>query len=198
MADKKPRTIRTVSDLTRLPDKQNPRVRTPRNRKVMEHSLRTLGAGRSILADETGQIIAGNGTAEAAAKVGITKVRLVKTDGKELVVVQRSDLTAQQKREMSVADNAAATYSEWSEDLETISEGVDLSPYFTSDELDSIGGESDAASFHEMEISKPAPDVVWILLGINVNDYGAVMEYVAALESSASIIVKTSREKKTS
>jgi ParB-like chromosome segregation protein Spo0J len=141
-AKSKPRTIRTIADLKATPDKENPRVRTPRNRKVIEHSLRALGAGRSILADENGQIIAGNGTAEAAAKVGITKVRVVPTDGKELIVVQRSNLTEKQKKEMAIADNASALYSEWSEDIEAMSEGVDLEPYFTAAELDRIAGKA--------------------------------------------------------
>lgn len=193
---KKLHSIRTVADLTPMPDKENPRVRTPRNRKVMEHSLRTLGAGRSVLADENGSIIAGNGTVEAAAKVGITKVRVVHTDGKELVVVQRSDLTAKQKKEMAIADNQAGALSEWNPDLETISEGLDLSPYFTEPELEGIKG-GGGVDFEKVESdSRPAPNFMWILVGVDVNDYGAVIQHIQALEAAAGIIVKTSRDAK--
>jgi hypothetical protein len=193
-AKPKPRAIRTIADLTSTPEKENPRVRTPRNRKVIEHSLRQLGAGRSILADEDGKIIAGNGTAEAAAKVGITKVRVVPTDGNELIVVQRSNLTEKQKREMAVADNRSSELAEWSPDLDALSEGVDLEPYFTAAELDGIAGDA-VSSFQEMDL-KPAPNMIWILAGIEVNDYGAVLEHVQAIEANARIVVKTTRDAK--
>jgi hypothetical protein len=42
--------------------------------KLMERSLKELGAGRSILIDKNGNIIAGNKTQEAAIKAGIRKI----------------------------------------------------------------------------------------------------------------------------
>lgn len=57
----------------------------------MPKSLTRLGAGRSIVADKNGVVIAGNKTLQAAEAQGIP-VRIVETDGKELVVVQRTDL----------------------------------------------------------------------------------------------------------
>lgn len=188
------KNIRTISDLIQTPDKENPRVRTPRGRRVIEHSLRTLGAGRSVLADEMGQIIAGHGTVEAAAKIGITKVRMVPTDGKELIVVQRSNLTAKQKKEMAIADNQSAALGEWNPDIEELSEGVDLEEYFTANELESIAGDS-GPGFQEINM-KAAPNVIWILVAIEVNDYGAVLEHVQALEANAQIVVKTARDAK--
>jgi hypothetical protein len=196
MAAKKKSGIRTISDLTRLPDKENPRVRTARNRKVIEHSLRTLGTGRSILADENGQIIAGNGTAEAAAKIGITKVRVVPTDGKELIVVQRSDLTAKQKKEMAIADNQASALAEWNPDLESLSEGVDLAPYFTEPELESIAGD-ETSSFRENLELLPPPNMMWILIGVDVNDYGEILAALNVLESNAKVTVKSNRHEPT-
>jgi hypothetical protein len=42
---------------------------------MLEHSLRNLGAGRSILTDSNDNIIAGNKTHEVAIELGITDAR---------------------------------------------------------------------------------------------------------------------------
>ena len=54
---------------------------TDEGRQLMERSLSELGAGRSILIDRNGNIIAGNKTQEAAIKAGIKKVRVIETTG---------------------------------------------------------------------------------------------------------------------
>lgn len=58
--------LRTVADL--IPDSQNPNRGTPRGRAMLDRSLRTYGAGRSILTDRDGRVIAGNKTVEQAAE----------------------------------------------------------------------------------------------------------------------------------
>jgi hypothetical protein len=73
------------------PDRRNANKGTVRGRALLEDSLRRHGAGRSILADKHGKIIAGNKTLEASADLGLP-VRIVESDGTELVVVQRTDL----------------------------------------------------------------------------------------------------------
>lgn len=60
---------------------------------LLEKSLREAGAGRSILSDKNGVIIAGNKTLQKATEIGITKIIEVETDGTELVVVKRNDLS---------------------------------------------------------------------------------------------------------
>jgi hypothetical protein len=57
-----------VADL--VPDGRNANRGTPRGRAVLDKSLQELGAGRSILVDRNGRIIAGNKTHEAAAGAG--------------------------------------------------------------------------------------------------------------------------------
>ncbi len=61
--------IRTLSDL--VPDPDNANRGTERGAALLEHSLRQYGAGRSILADKNGVVIAGNKTLEQAAALGL-------------------------------------------------------------------------------------------------------------------------------
>lgn len=81
---------------------------TDAGRTLMEKSFRELGAGRSVLIDKNGQIIAGNKSQQAAIAAGITRVRVIETDGTELVAVKRTDidLDSQKGRELALADNA--------------------------------------------------------------------------------------------
>ncbi len=106
----------------------------------MRKSLQELGAGRSIVLDKHGRIIAGNKTAEQAGKAGISRVIVVRTDGTELVAVQRTDLDLEQDQRaklLAVADNRTAELGlDWdAEVLKAISEEVDLSGLFDDDEL---------------------------------------------------------------
>ena len=56
-----------ISDL--IPDAANANKGTQRGLKALDTSLRQYGAGRSILIDRDGRIIAGNKTAERAADI---------------------------------------------------------------------------------------------------------------------------------
>ena len=60
--------------------------------QLMERSFKELGAGRSILLDRNGNIIAGNKSQKAAIAAGIKRVRVVETTGDELVAVKRTDV----------------------------------------------------------------------------------------------------------
>ena len=99
-------------------DRRNYSVHNDENKRVIRKSLEELGAGRSIVIDNEGEIIAGNGVYEQAQKLGI-KTKIVETDGSELVVVKRTDLaTGDDKRKrLALADNAASDSSEWAEEL---------------------------------------------------------------------------------
>ena len=105
---KKTKDIKTIADLT--PDGENFNRHTEFGYKLLEDSLRKFGAGRSVLVDKDGNIIAGNGVVETAAAIGMEDVVVVKTDGKKLVVVQRDDLSLDSKegRELALADNMTA------------------------------------------------------------------------------------------
>lgn len=107
----------TIEDLKF--DDKNFNKHTERGMGLLEKSLREFGAGRSILVDKDNNIIAGNGIVEAAANAGITKTKVIETDGTELVVVKRKDmeLDSDKGREMAMADNATAVADlDWDKD----------------------------------------------------------------------------------
>jgi ParB-like chromosome segregation protein Spo0J len=57
---------RALSDLT--PDPHNRRKHNARNVHLLVDALQTVGAARSIVIDERGSVLAGNGVVEAAAE----------------------------------------------------------------------------------------------------------------------------------
>lgn len=99
-------------------DPNNYRVHNDRNKKVIRKSLEDLGAGRSILVDKDNVLIAGNGVYEQAKDMGIP-IRVIETDGKELVVVKRNDLTSddEKRKLLALADNHASDLSDFDIDL---------------------------------------------------------------------------------
>ena len=74
---------------------------------LLASSLREYGAGRAVLTDRDGVLIAGNKTFEVAQRLGIP-TRVIETDGQELVVVRRRDLhlaSDPKARALAIADN---------------------------------------------------------------------------------------------
>ncbi len=117
-------------------DPKNARVHGERNRKMIAASLKSHGAARSIVLDENNQIIAGHGVVAGARDVGITTVRVVESDGDEIIAVRRAGLTQAQKIDLALADNRAQELSEWDPDmLEAISRSQDIGHLFTMDEM---------------------------------------------------------------
>ena len=136
-------TTRTgkLSELT--PDHSNANRGTERGRYALEASLRKYGAGRSILVDRLGRIIAGNKTAETAADVGIDDVIVVQTDGRQVVAVQRTDLDldSNEARELAYADNRVGQLDldfDPAQILADINAGVNLDQFWRKDELDEL------------------------------------------------------------
>ena len=128
---------------TLTPDHANANKGTERGRYALEASLRQFGAGRSILLDKNGRIIAGNKTVETAADVGLDDVLIVETDGKQIVAVQRTDLDIDREagRGLAYADNRTSELDlSWNAEqvLADLNAGVDLSALWRQDELDSL------------------------------------------------------------
>src|SRR6185437_15463826 len=98
-------SISNINDL--IPDDKNANKGTPKGRKLLRNSLKKLGAGRSIVIDRDGRIIAGNKTIESAKEAGIEELIVVPTDGKKIVAVQRTDISLDEAsgRELAIADN---------------------------------------------------------------------------------------------
>jgi len=119
------------------PDPQNRRKHTPRNLGMLADALREVGASRSIVIDETGEILAGNGVVAAASTVGLSKVAVVEADGDTIVAVRRRGLTAEQKRALALYDNRVAELAEWDWDQLGADQaaGLTLEPWFTDEEL---------------------------------------------------------------
>lgn len=94
-----------VTDL--IGDDRNANIGTEYGDRILEKSLSKLGAGRSVLVDKDGRLIAGNKTALKCAEIGIDKAIIVETTGDELVVVKRTDISidSKQGRELALADN---------------------------------------------------------------------------------------------
>jgi DNA modification methylase len=123
------------------PDPHNANKGTERGVGMLEQSLRSYGAGRSLLIDKHGVVIAGNKTLEAAASIGMTDVIVVPTDGKQIVVVQRTDLDLSndpKAKALGVADNRVAQIGlEWDASVlqDMVANGTDLSSLFSEKEL---------------------------------------------------------------
>ena len=120
---KKPKNIVSISDLRF--DQKNYNKGTEFGHSLINRSVRTFGAGRSILVDRLGNVIAGNKTLDNIIDAGFSEddIIVVQSDGKKLVVVQRTDidLDSEQGRGLALADNATAKANiSW--DIDTISQ----------------------------------------------------------------------------
>ncbi len=152
------------------PDDLNANKGTPRGAGMIEHSLREFGAGRSILVDKNGRIIAGNKTAEAAGSIGLDDAVLVESDGRRLVVVKRTDidLDSPQGRALAVADNRTSEVGlEWDkESLAWLSDQIDLGQFWFDDELEALD----------------LPNVVDLVLGTDPTEEGGLTDADAVPE----------------
>ena len=85
---------------------------------LISQSLNELGAGRSIAIDNENNIIAGNQTFAEARKLGMP-IRIIETDGGELIAVKRIDLGTQdvKRKQLAVIDNKATDLSEFDVEL---------------------------------------------------------------------------------
>ena len=110
--------IKTAADL--IQDEHNYRKHSETNKARIRKSIDEAGLGRSVVIDADGVLVAGNGVQSVIDKD--TPVRVVETDGTELVVVKRTDLhTGDPRRKtLALADNATADDVEW--DFEAIAE----------------------------------------------------------------------------
>lgn len=106
-------------------DKRNYRKHNDKNKSLINKSLKECGAGRSIVIDNEGEIIAGNGIYEQAQKLGI-KTKVIETDGSELVVVKKTDLATddEKRKQLAVMDNSTSDSSEF--DLDSLQADFDL------------------------------------------------------------------------
>lgn len=123
-----------------MSDPNNANTGTVRGRGMVERSLQAYGAGRSVLIDRHGVIIAGNKTAEIAQELGIP-IQVIESDGRTLYAIQRTDLdlaTDNAAKELGVSDNRSSEAGlSWSPEVLTAlaDDGIDLTQFWFEDEL---------------------------------------------------------------
>ena len=106
-------------------DKRNYRKHNDKNKKLIQKSLKECGTGRSIIIDANNEIIGGNGVYEQAKKLNIP-VKIVETDGSELIAVKRVDLQTDddKRKQLAIMDNSTSDTSEW--DLDSLQADFEL------------------------------------------------------------------------
>lgn len=126
------------------PDPRNARKRTAQSKHLIQESLNRYGAARSIVIDEDNIVLAGNGTIEGAKAAGISKVKVIETDGNEIIAVRRTGLSNHDKVGLALADNRTSDLSTWdAELLHTLSEEQDIKPWFSEDDIAELLGKQD-------------------------------------------------------
>lgn len=105
-------------------DKRNYRKHSQRNIDLIKKSVNEVGLGRSVVIDNENEIICGNGLVSTLDKN--TKIRLIETDGSELVVVKRTDLSTddEKRKQLAIMDNSTSDSSEF--DLELLKVDFDI------------------------------------------------------------------------
>ena len=107
-------------------DQRNYRDHDERNLSLIKKSIQRCGAGRSILLDKNGEIIAGNATYKTLQELGIP-VKIIPTDGKTAIALQRTDLDTndRKRKELAAFDNSTSDKVHWN--FDNIAADFDLS-----------------------------------------------------------------------
>ena len=88
------------------PDPANARSHGRRNLEAILNSLRAFGQQKPIVVDARGIVIAGNGTLEAAKRLGWTEIAIVRTE-----------LDPGQATAFGIADNRTGELAEWNDEV---------------------------------------------------------------------------------
>lgn len=89
-------------------DPANARKHSEANLSAIEQSLRLFGQRKPIVITSNNFIVAGNGTVEAASRMGITDLDVVRVP---------KDWTAEQITAFALADNRTAELAEWNPEV---------------------------------------------------------------------------------
>lgn len=172
------------------PSSYNPRRIEPEEMEKLRRSIREFGLVETIVVQMPGnRIIGGHQRIEAAIAEGFTQVPVVR--------LRISDAKA---KRLNLALNRIS--GEWDSDklrallqeLKLDGEDMELTG-FDADEVERLLADAlEKASIEKVEL-KPAPVIVWYLVGIPLNRFPEAQEHVAALEGIADISVQSSRDK---
>jgi DNA modification methylase len=86
------------------PDPNNARKHDETNLRAIEHSLKEFGQRKPIVVSQEDLIVAGNGTVEAAKRIGWTEIEAVRIP---------QDWTPDQIKAFAIADNKTAELATW-------------------------------------------------------------------------------------
>lgn len=94
-------------------DKRNYRRHSEKNQALIKKSIEEVGFGRSIVVDADNEIVCGNGVVSQVAKS--TPIKVVETNGSELIVVKRTDLKTDddRRKQLAVMDNSTSDTSDF-------------------------------------------------------------------------------------
>ncbi len=140
-------TISHIGDIK--PAVKNARKRTERGAGMIARSIEENGFGRSVLLAADGSLIAGTGTIDASAEVGLENVQIVDSDGTRIIAVRRTDVEPGSERahKLAIADNRTTDLSEFDPAiLAELSAEVDLSAFWFDDELAALLADVEAVS----------------------------------------------------
>jgi hypothetical protein len=179
-----------ISDL--IPDKNNANRGTERGRGMLEKSLSKYGAGRSILIDKNNQIIAGNKTAQVAGENGFENVRIIESDGSEIIAVKRTDLDLDKDkaaRELAIADNRVGEIDlDWNLNIKT--DDLNLDDFFSEEELTELQG-SDQEKLREQENELEPYKKMHVLISIDVDKIDNIGDILTQLKKIDGVEIET-------
>lgn len=112
-------------------DRRNYRKHNQRNLDLIKKSVTEVGLGRSVVIDNENEIVCGNGLVSTLDKN--TPIKVIETDGSELVVVKRTDLATDdaKRKQLAIMDNSTSDSSEFDFEL--------LQADFDTEELEDWG-----------------------------------------------------------
>jgi hypothetical protein len=100
--------IETLRIVELTPDPNNARQHDDKNLKAIMGSLKEFGQRKPIVITEAGVIVAGNGTVEAAKRLGWLDIEVVRVP---------SDWTDTQVKAFAIADNRTAELANWNTEV---------------------------------------------------------------------------------
>lgn len=125
-------------------DKRNYRKHNQQNLDLIKKSVSEVGLGRSVVIDNENEIVCGNGLVSTLDKN--TPIKVIETDGSELVVVKRTDLNTndEKRKQLAIMDNSTSDSSEF--DLDSLQADFDV------EQLQDWGLDVEFESLEEQEI----------------------------------------------
>ena len=125
-------------------DKRNYRTHNKKNLDLIKKSVSEVGLGRSVVIDNENEIVCGNGLVSTLDKN--TPIKIIETDGSELVVVKRTDLKTndEKRKQLAIMDNSTSDSSEF--DLDSLQADFDV------EQLQDWGLDVEFESLEEKEI----------------------------------------------